>query len=134
MAALLLRLMEELQADVRLAATGEEAIRAAVEAKPDLIVADLMLPDMDGLAAVGRIREKLGAGAPPVVVLTGHASPENIREAVDLGVVDFLTKPAALTDRTAESRIRRLLEARPGKTKRRRRSPGGKRRRGNRPV
>lgn len=128
-ARLLVRWMEKLQAEVRVAATGGEAVRSAVAEKPDLILADLLLPDMDGLEAVGKIREQLGRAAPPVVVLTGHASPENIRQAVDQGVVDFLTKPTALTDPSAEDRIRRLLEGGPAPEKARRRSPGGKRRR-----
>ena len=131
-AGLIVRLVERLQAEVRLASTGAAALKSAVEENPDLILADLVLPDMDGLAAVRRIREALGAGAPAVVVLTGYASPENIREAVDLGVADFLTKPLALTDPSAEHRLRRLLESLPSRKQARRRSPEGKRRRGKR--
>ncbi len=110
---LLLALLKPLGAKITAAADGTAALRAARETPPDLILTDLQLPDMDGLQAVRAIKDD----APrlrqvPVVVLTGHANPENIREAVELGVVDFLVKPAFLSQGGLE-RIRRALEAAP---------------------
>lgn len=110
---LLVALLKPLGVKITAAADGAAALRATREASPDLIVTDLQLPDMDGLQAVRAIKE--GAShlrQVPVVVLTGHANPENIREAVELGVVDFLVKPAFLSNAGLE-RIRRALDAAP---------------------
>ncbi len=110
---LLVTLLKPLGVKIRAAADGAAAFRAAREAPPDLILTDLQLPDMDGLQAVRAIKEDdARLQRVPVVVLTGHANPENIREAVELGVVDFLVKPSFLSAAGLE-RIRRALEAAP---------------------
>lgn len=110
---LLLELLKPLGARVVTAGDGASALRAARELGPDLILADLNLPDMDGLRAVRAIKEDLPQLARiPVVVITGHANPENIREAVELGVLDFLVKPAGLSKAGIE-RIRRALDSAP---------------------
>jgi two-component system OmpR family response regulator len=107
-ARLLELLLQPLDADVERAADGASAVASASARPPDLILADFQLPDMTGLEAVRRLRER-GPDPPiPVVVLTGHPNPENIKEAVDLGVVDFLTKPDALSAKGVR-RIRRIL-------------------------
>lgn len=110
---LLVALLKPLGVKITAAADGASALRTAREMPLDLILTDLQLPDMDGLQAIRAIKED----APhlkkvPVVVLTGHASPDNIREAVELGVVDFLVKPAFLSNAGLE-RIRRALEDAP---------------------
>jgi CheY-like chemotaxis protein len=111
-------LLEKLDVDVERAADGASAVAAAAERPPDLILADVRLPDMTGLEAVRLIRERRPTPPIPVVVLTGHANPENIKEAVDLGVVDFLTKPKSLSPQGME-RVRQILEPEPAKKKKR---------------
>ena len=110
-------LLGDLGVDVELAADGRSAIEAASARPPDLILADVQLPDMTGLEAVRAIKERRPTPAIPVVVLTGHANPENIKEAVDLGVVDFLTKPSSISAKGME-RLRPFLEDEPKKKKR----------------
>ena len=73
------------------AASGEEAAIKADGAPFDLILLDLQLPGMDGLATLRRMRER-GVGA-PVAIVTGHGSLPSAIEAMRLGAVDFLQKP-----------------------------------------
>ncbi|HEX7902010.1 MAG TPA: response regulator [Planctomycetota bacterium] len=109
----LLRLLEPLGAEVVAVADGEAARRASKKAPPDLMLVDLVLPGMSGLDAVRAIKkDDPRLAATPVVVLTAHPSPDNIREAVDLGVVDYLVKPTFLSEAGLD-RIRRALEAAP---------------------
>jgi two-component system response regulator MtrA len=109
----LLKLLEPLGARIVAAADGEAARKASKAAPPDLMLVDLVLPGMSGLDAVREIKKDDPRLVPaPVVVLTAHPSPDNIREAVDLGVVDFLMKPAFLSEAGLD-RIRRALDAAP---------------------
>ena len=73
------------------AATGEEAVAALDETQPDLITLDLVLPGMDGLETLRKIKERLADV--PVVMLSGHGQARNIVEAMKLGASDFLRKP-----------------------------------------
>jgi two-component system response regulator AtoC len=73
------------------AGTGEEALRSLEQTRPDLITLDLVLPGMDGLETLRRIKERLPDV--PVVMLSGHGQARNIVEAMKLGASDFLRKP-----------------------------------------
>ena len=109
----LTRLLEPLGAKVVATSDGEAARKASKASPPDLMIVDLMLPGMGGLEAVRAIKkDDPRLDATPVVVLTGHPSPDNIREAVDLGVVDYLVKPTFLSEAGLD-RIRRALDAAP---------------------
>ncbi|MBI4542709.1 MAG: response regulator [Gemmatimonadetes bacterium] len=76
---------------VSTAASGEEALALVRREMPDLIVLDLALPGMGGVETLRRIRE--GGGAPRVVILTAHGTPAHVREAMALGVREFIGKP-----------------------------------------
>jgi DNA-binding NtrC family response regulator len=78
--------------DVREAESGEEALRAAAESPPDLVVLDVRLPGIDGIAALEKLREKLGADV-PVIMISGHATISEAVKATKLGAFDFLEKP-----------------------------------------
>ena len=73
------------------AADGLRAIELAVEERPALIMMDLNLPLMDGLAATVRIREYLPDV--PIVALSGHASEDYRSAALAVGCTDYLIKP-----------------------------------------
>ena len=72
---------------------GLEAIDAAKSIKPDVILMDVMMPGLDGISTVGRLREDPATRHIPVLLLTGvDTSPQRIR-AFDLGADDFIAKP-----------------------------------------
>ena len=91
---------------VRVARDGEEAMSAVSDAKPDLIVLDMMMPRMDGPAFLGVLRSYLGWQRVPVVLLTAY--PENVHrvEAERLGVRDVLLK-----GKVPLAELRRRIEA-----------------------
>ena len=101
------------------AAAGTEAVQAAQRHRPDLIVLDVMLPDMDGFDVIRRLR---GGGARiPVVFLTARDATEDKIRGLTLGGDDYVTKPFSLEEVIA--RIRAVL--------RRTRGTGSSRRRGS---
>ncbi len=83
------------------AATGGEALAEIDRAKPDLVVLDLGLPDMDGLDVIRRIREKSDL---PIVVLSVRDDERGKVEALDLGADDYVTKPFGMDELIARTR------------------------------
>jgi two-component system nitrogen regulation response regulator NtrX len=76
-----------------LAESGEEGIAQFARGEFDLIILDLWLPGIDGLTVLDRLRS---AGAPPVIVVSGHGSVDSAVRATRLGAYDFLEKPLSL--------------------------------------
>jgi two-component system response regulator DesR len=74
------------------AADGVEAVEATLAHRPDVLVIDLEMPDLDGLAAVGQIRAVLPDQV--ILMLTRHARPGVLRNALRLGVQGFASKSA----------------------------------------
>lgn len=77
--------------DVSLAETGQEALNEFGRKAYDLLVADLRLPDIDGMEVIRQV--KTGRPETEVVVVTGYGSAETAVDAMKLGVHDFLSKP-----------------------------------------
>lgn len=94
--------------DVRVAATGDQAIRLACETSPQVILLDLQLPDVSGLDVLKALKEKDVAGE--VVMLTGHGSIDTAIESIRIGAFDYVSKPCPLDE--LEIRIQRALERR----------------------
>ena len=88
------------------AANGVEALREAVESRPDIILMDLSLPVMDGWEATRQLKADPRTAAIPVVALTGH-SLSTLNRAKDVGCEALLTKPCLPEDLVQE--IRRVL-------------------------
>lgn len=75
------------------ASDGEQAVALAVQEKPALILMDLSLPKLDGLAATRQIRQCKDLGNTPIVAISAHDSPETRTEALDAGCNEYVTKP-----------------------------------------
>jgi CheY-like chemotaxis protein len=75
------------------ASDGEQAVALAVQEKPALILMDLSLPKLDGLAATRQIRKCKDLGNTPIVAISAHDSPETRTEALDAGCNEYVTKP-----------------------------------------
>ncbi|MBX7454774.1 response regulator [Mycolicibacterium sp. 3033] len=99
--------------DVRTAATGKEALRAAADFRPDVIVLDLGLPDMSGIDVLGGLRGWLSA---PVIVLSARTDSSDKVAALDAGADDYVTKPFGMDEFLARLRaaVRRSSAAGPG--------------------
>jgi CheY-like chemotaxis protein len=78
---------------VREAVDGAEAIRLWQEWKPDLILMDVRMPNMDGLEATRRIRQLPGGAETVIIALTASAMHEDRSVAMQSGLNDFLSKP-----------------------------------------
>jgi AmiR/NasT family two-component response regulator len=70
---------------------GREALEMVARLSPDVVLMDIKMPDMDGIAATRQIME---ANPVPVVALTAYENPELMREAVDAGLGAYLVKPS----------------------------------------
>ena len=91
--------------DVAVAATGREAIAQAAAFSPDLVVLDVMLPDLNGLEVCSRLR--VGGRPLPVVFLTARDATEDKIAGLTIGGDDYVTKPFALDELVA--RVRAVL-------------------------
>ena len=72
---------------------GAEGYTKAVEELPDLILSDIMMPEMDGFAVLSELRKSDSTKLIPVIFLTALAERENIRSGMELGADDYVVKP-----------------------------------------
>ena len=75
------------------ATDGGDAVAMAVELRPDVVVMDLLLPMVDGYAAIAALAAHPETAGIPVVVLSAHTFPEDERRAREAGAAAFLGKP-----------------------------------------
>jgi putative two-component system response regulator len=89
--------MSELLGDsyrVKIANNGERALRVAVaDPKPDLILLDVMMPGIDGHEVCRRLKRDVATSDIPVIFLTARSTPHDERLGLDLGALDYITKP-----------------------------------------
>jgi DNA-binding response OmpR family regulator len=78
---------------VQTAADGASGLRLAAEAMPDLIVCDVMLPDLSGLEVLSQLKNDWRTAHIPIVLLTARSAPEQQVEGVQAGADVYLTKP-----------------------------------------
>jgi excisionase family DNA binding protein len=78
---------------VREAASAEEGLTALEEEPPDLILLDVMMPQVDGWEMLRRVHERHGVGAIPVIMFSGKVDENALAEAADRGARGFIGKP-----------------------------------------
>jgi len=95
---------------VRAAPNGQSALEGVASFRPDLILLDLGLPDMDGFEIIRRIRE---SSSTPIIVLSVRGQERDKVQALDLGADDYLTKPFGVDELLARVRVALRHSARP---------------------
>ena len=92
---ILLILRTALKDDFRVLAAGNgaDALATAAEQRPDIILLDMMMPEMDGFEVLRRLRENEATAAIPVIFLTGVSERAKMRRALDNGVPYYIVKP-----------------------------------------
>jgi CheY-like chemotaxis protein len=92
---------------VAVARNGMEAIALALSEHPDIILMDVLMPEMDGLEAVSQIRENPKLRQMPVLAVTGWVSPVSRNKYLASGFDDYIAKP--FTHKELHSAIAKLL-------------------------
>jgi len=96
------------------AADGEEALRGVAQHRPDVVLLDVMMPNLDGLEACRRLKSDRAVAFTPVILVTAKATTQDIVAGLDAGADEYLTKPvdqAALVARVRSAlRIKSLHE------------------------
>ncbi|MGH8354620.1 MAG: putative bifunctional diguanylate cyclase/phosphodiesterase, partial [Pseudomonas sp.] len=87
------RRLERQGYSVLLAASGREALALVAAEPPDLVLLDIMMPDMDGLEVLARLRERHSLQELPIIMVTARSQSEVIVDALARGANDYLVKP-----------------------------------------
>lgn len=80
---------------VNIATSGEKALKIIQEKKPDLILLDIVMDDMDGYEVCSILKADVATRDIPIIFLTGKTSIDDEQRGFDLGAVDYITKPAS---------------------------------------
>jgi putative two-component system response regulator len=94
--------------EISLAKSGEMALQICSQEKPDLILLDVEMPDMDGFATIARLKEDPQLKSIPVIFLTGNYDAATEAKCSQAGGVDFITKPPDVD--TLQGRIEKQIQ------------------------
>lgn len=97
--------------EVATANTGREALEKVAEFQPDLIVMDVMMPEMDGLEALSRLKADPATSEIPIIMLTAKAQDSDVFRGWQAGADLYLTKPFNPSELLTF--VKRLLQAAP---------------------
>jgi signal transduction histidine kinase len=95
--------------DVLEAVDGRQALEMAEQSLPNIILLDIMMPEMDGLDVCRALRQNNATASIPLILLTARADEETKFDALQLGANDFLAKPFSVTE--LHARIKNLIES-----------------------
>lgn len=95
---------------VATAGNGWEALAEVRRQRPDLILLDLMLPDLDGFGVCEILRRDAATATIPIVIISAWASDDSRHLGLELGALDYLTKP--FSPHELVQRVNRLTEVR----------------------
>ncbi len=107
---LLQRKLERQGLDVLVAYNGRECLKVVEEETPDLILLDVMMPEMDGIETCQHLKANPKTEAIPIIFITAKASKEGKLEGLDAGAVDYITKPIDLDETLARVRTQLRLQ------------------------
>jgi signal transduction histidine kinase/ligand-binding sensor domain-containing protein/AraC-like DNA-binding protein len=102
----------ELSADYKTtdAPNGKKALELALKEMPDLIISDVMMPEMDGIGLVRKVKQNININHIPIILLTAKITPENRIEGLDIGADAYISKP--FNTEVLKSTIANLIENR----------------------
>ena len=90
---------------VTTASNGPDALTLAAEERPDLIILDMMMPEMSGFDVLEALRSRQETESIPVIMLTGVSDKGKIRQAIDSGIDYYIVKPFAFHDLISKVKI-----------------------------
>ena len=96
--------------EVHKAQNGVEALEQLSSLQPDIVISDVMMPEMDGIEFTHKLKEDINTSHIPVILLTAKTSLENRMEGLEIGADDYITKPFSAT--YLKARIENILQAR----------------------
>jgi DNA-binding response OmpR family regulator len=109
---LMTRVLEKEEFEVMTATNGREGLAlATARPRPNLIISDIMMPDMDGLEMVRELKDDPNTKPTPVIFLTSKATPKDMIAGIQAGARHYLTKPFRVPDLLAK--VRSVLPAVP---------------------
>jgi len=79
--------------DVKTATTGEEALKTALDFQPDLILLDIMMPDMDGYEVCRRLSANSALSGTTIIMVSAKESIEDKVKGYEVGASDYISKP-----------------------------------------
>jgi DNA-binding response OmpR family regulator len=79
--------------ETEFASNGNEAVRVSAAIRPDVILMDVMMPDLDGISAVQKIRQNENTKHIPILMLTAANTSRQRIQAFELGADDYISKP-----------------------------------------
>jgi signal transduction histidine kinase/ligand-binding sensor domain-containing protein/DNA-binding response OmpR family regulator len=89
---------------------GKKALELALTESPDLIISDVMMPEMDGITLARKVKQNININHIPIILLTAKATPENKIEGLDIGADAYISKP--FNTEVLKSTIANLIENR----------------------
>lgn len=98
--------------EVIVATSGAEALKLALEQQPDLVLLDVMMPDMDGFATLIKLQKEPKTAAIPVIFMTASVSQDEQKHYRTLGVRGVILKP--FDPMTLPDQIKQILDNEPG--------------------
>lgn len=87
------KMLSKFNFQIKTASNGKNALLSVAQEKPDLILLDLMMPEIDGFEVIRRLRGNPDTTGIRIVILSALNSGEDVVKAFDLGADDFITKP-----------------------------------------
>ena len=94
--------------ETRLAKDGEQALALALDWRPDLILLDVLMPNLDGFQVCLKLRQRVAVRDIPIIFLTNKNDPASESFGLELGADDFITKP--FNSDVLQSRVRKRIE------------------------
>jgi CRP/FNR family cyclic AMP-dependent transcriptional regulator len=106
----IVEILELAQYRTQTAENGKTGMEQAIQFQPDLIICDIVMPELDGYGVIQAIQKNPGLAQIPFIFLTGKSEKDEIRKAMDMGADDYITKPFSGTEllSAVESRLSKM--------------------------